>query len=104
MTAQAFGSNLIIENLSKRYLTPASELVALKEIDLTIGAGEFVAIVGASGCGKSTLLRIIGGLENGFDGSLRLGNERISGPGLDRGMVFQEHRLIPWLTVEKNVA
>lgn len=97
-------SNLIIENLNKRYLTPASEVVALKDIELTIGAGEFVAIVGASGCGKSTLLRIIAGLENGFQGSVRLGDAPVAGPGLDRGMVFQEHRLIPWLTVEKNVA
>ncbi len=97
-------SNLTIEKLSKRYLTPASEVVALKDIDLTIGEGEFVAIVGASGCGKSTLLRIIAGLENGFAGSVRLGNASVSGPGLDRGMVFQEHRLIPWLSVEKNVA
>ncbi|SRR6266571_3615469 len=105
MTIQSVhASKLIIENLNKRYFTPASEVVALKDIDLTIGAGEFVAIVGASGCGKSTLLRIIAGLENGFQGSIRLGYAPVAGPGLDRGMVFQEHRLIPWLTVEKNVA
>lgn len=105
MTAHsAQASNLVIEDLNKRYRTPAGEVEALREIDLTIGAGEFVAIVGASGCGKSTLLRIIAGLENGFAGSIRLGNAPISGPGLDRGMVFQEHRLIPWLSVEKNVA
>ncbi len=105
MTIQSVhASKLIIENLNKRYFTPASEVVALKDIDLTIGAGEFVAIVGASGCGKSTLLRIIAGLENGFQGSIRLGYAPVAGPGLDRGMVFQEHRLIRWLTVEKNVA
>jgi sulfonate transport system ATP-binding protein len=105
MTIQAVhASNLIIENLNKRYLTPVGEVEALRDIDLTIGAGEFVAIVGASGCGKSTLLRIIAGLENGFRGAVKLGDVPIAGPGLDRGMVFQEHRLIPWLTVEKNVA
>ncbi|HEY6837213.1 MAG TPA: ABC transporter ATP-binding protein [Geobacteraceae bacterium] len=105
MTAHsAHASNLVIEDLNKSYLTPAGQVEALREIDLTIEAGEFLAIVGASGCGKSTLLRIIAGLENGFAGSVRLGDAPISGPGLDRGMVFQEHRLIPWLSVEKNVA
>ncbi|HEY5974237.1 MAG TPA: ABC transporter ATP-binding protein [Geobacteraceae bacterium] len=105
MTAQTVhASNLIIERLNKKYLTSGSAVVALEEINLTIGEGEFVSIVGASGCGKSTLLRIIAGLENGFAGSVKLGGSPISGPGLDRGMVFQEHRLIPWLTVENNVA
>jgi sulfonate transport system ATP-binding protein len=105
MTAQTVhASNLTIERLNKKYLTAESTVVALEEINLTIGEGEFVSIVGASGCGKSTLLRIIAGLENGFAGSVKLGGFPISGPGLDRGMVFQEHRLIPWLTVESNVA
>ncbi|MBI1920993.1 MAG: ABC transporter ATP-binding protein [Geobacter sp.] len=97
-------SNLVIEGLHKSFPTRDSEVVALKEINLTIGEGEFVAIVGASGCGKSTLLRIVAGLENGYDGAVSLGNRPIAGPGLDRGMVFQEHRLLPWLTVEENVA
>jgi len=97
-------SNLVIEGLNKSYKVNNAEVIALQGIDLAIGAGEFVSIVGSSGCGKSTLLRIISGLENSYVGEVRIGGSRISGPGLDRGMVFQEHRLIPWLTVEQNVA
>lgn len=98
------GSSLVVERLHKRFQVRTSEVVALQDINLSIDEGEFISIVGSSGCGKSTLLRIIAGLENGYDGAVRLGDRRIAGPGLDRGMVFQEHRLIPWLTVEQNVA
>lgn len=101
--ATTAASHLVIENLRKSYRGRISEVLALQEINLTIRQGEFVCIVGSSGCGKSTLLRIIAGLENGYQGSVRLGGARIAGPGLDRGMVFQEHRLLPWLTVEQNV-
>jgi sulfonate transport system ATP-binding protein len=66
--------------------------------------GEFVSIIGSSGCGKSTLLRIIAGLETDYAGSAVFDGARISGPGLERGVVFQEHRLFPWLTVQENVA
>lgn len=98
------GENLVIEGLSKKYQLSAGEVLALQDINISIPEGEFVSIVGASGCGKSTLLRIIAGLENGYDGTVILGDTPISGPGLDRGMVFQEHRLLPWLTVSENVA
>jgi sulfonate transport system ATP-binding protein len=94
---------LRIENLSKSYRVREEEVKALLGIDLTIRDDEFVAIVGSSGCGKSTLLRIVAGLETGYEGVVELDGKRISGPGLDRGMVFQEHRLLPWLTVEENV-
>jgi len=104
MNAATTSSSLVIEGLNKNYRVNGAEIAALHGIDLTIREGEFVSIVGSSGCGKSTLLRIIAGLENGYSGDVRIGGRRISGPGLDRGMVFQEHRLIPWLTVEKNVA
>jgi sulfonate transport system ATP-binding protein len=104
MSAAAIASDLAIENLNKTYWSDSGEIAALQGINLAIGAGEFVSIVGSSGCGKSTLLRIISGLENGYSGEVRIGGRKIGGPGLDRGMVFQEHRLIPWLTVEQNVA
>jgi len=103
MSATA-ASNLIVEGLNKSYKVNGGEVIALQGIDLSIREGEFVSIVGSSGCGKSTLLRIIAGLENGYSGEVRIAGRRIAGPGLDRGMVFQEHRLIPWLTVEQNVA
>jgi len=104
MNAATTASSLVIEGLKKDYKVNGGEITALQGIDLAIREGEFVSIVGSSGCGKSTLLRIIAGLENGYSGDVRIGGKRIAGPGLDRGMVFQEHRLIPWLTVEKNVA
>lgn len=103
MSATA-ASNLVIEGLNKSYQVNSGNVVALQGIDLAIREGEFVSIVGSSGCGKSTLLRIIAGLENGYSGQVRIGGRAIAGPGLERGMVFQEHRLIPWLTVEQNVA
>lgn len=79
-------------------------LLALQDINLHITPGEFTCVVGGSGCGKTTLLRIIAGLECGYSGDVLLGEQRIVGPGLDRGLVFQEHRLLPWLTVAENVA
>jgi len=102
MSATA-ADTLVIEKLDKSYKSKTGDVEALQGIDLNIRKGEFVCIVGSSGCGKSTLLRIIAGLENGYSGEVRIGNRKIRGPGLDRGMVFQEHRLIPWLTVEQNV-
>jgi len=101
---ESIGASLVIESLHKKFQLRAGEVTALQDINLSISDGEFISIVGASGCGKSTLLRIIAGLENGHEGTVKLGGRRIAGPGLDRGMVFQEHRLLPWLTVEDNVA
>ena len=72
-------------------------------INLEIKRREFIAIIGASGCGKSTLLRIIGGLETRTSGEARMNGHMLSGPGADRGMVFQEYTLFPWLTIKKNV-
>jgi ABC-type nitrate/sulfonate/bicarbonate transport system ATPase subunit len=79
------------------------EVTALQDVDLTVAKGEFVSIIGTSGCGKTTLLRIIAGLENEYDGQALLNGVPILKPGLDRGVIFQDHRLLPWLTIEKNV-
>jgi sulfonate transport system ATP-binding protein len=95
---------LRIDGVSKTYQQKDGEVLALADIDLCIAEGEFVSIVGGSGCGKSTLLRIIAGFETEYQGRVTLGGRAIQKPGLDRGMVFQEHRLLPWLTVEKNIA
>jgi sulfonate transport system ATP-binding protein len=78
-------------------------LLALKDILLTIDPGEFVCIVGGSGCGKTTLLRIIAGLETEYEGAVFLDGKKVTGTSLDRGVVFQEHRLLSWLTVHDNV-
>jgi NitT/TauT family transport system ATP-binding protein len=77
---------------------------ALDGVSFTVADGEFVCIVGPSGCGKTTLFRIIAGLEAASDGEVRLDGERVTGPAMDRGMVFQEYGLFPWRTVLENVA
>jgi sulfonate transport system ATP-binding protein len=93
-----------IQDVSKRYVVESQSLPVLESISLTIEAGEFVSIVGASGCGKSTLLRLLVGLDDRYQGEIRINGVRLSGTSLDRGIVFQEHRLFPWLTVAQNVA
>lgn len=95
---------LKISGLHKSFRVNQEQVPVLRNIDISIRQGEFVSIVGSSGCGKSTLLRILAGLERDYEGDVTLKNERIAKPGLDRGMVFQEHRLFPWLTVRNNIA
>lgn len=94
---------LSIRGLSKSYRLETGILPVLQGIDLDVEPGSFTAIIGASGCGKSTLLRLILGLEPEYEGSILLDGQPLRGPSLERGMVFQEHRLFPWLTVEQNV-
>ena len=100
----AHAGTLAIRGLNKQYEVKGEVLPVLQDIHLTIEPGEFVSIVGSSGCGKSTLLRLVIGLEGDYQGEILLGGQRIVGTSLNRGIVFQEHRLFPWLTVEKNVA
>jgi NitT/TauT family transport system ATP-binding protein len=80
------------------------QVVALQSIDLAITAGEFVCVVGPSGCGKSTLLNILAGFETQTSGRLTVNGMPVSAPGPDRGMVFQDYALFPWMTVASNVA
>lgn len=80
------------------------QIPVLGQMDLFIASGEFVSILGPSGCGKTTLLRMILGLEKNFDGQLTIGDQRIVGPGLDRGVVFQDPVLLPWFRVEQNIS
>lgn len=102
--AQTAAKALTINNLNKTFTIAGKPVNVLTTINLAVKPGEFVSIIGPSGCGKSTLLRLVVGLEPVTGGEIRLGAERVAGPGTDRGMVFQEARLYPWLTVEKNVA
>ena len=99
----AHAGTLTLQNLSKQYEVKGAALPVLQDISLSITPGEFVSIVGASGCGKSTLLRLIIGLEEGYQGQILLDGQRIKGTSLNRGIVFQEHRLFPWLNVRDNI-
>jgi NitT/TauT family transport system ATP-binding protein len=94
---------LSVQALCKWFSATAGRFDALSDISFGVGAGEFVAIVGASGCGKSTLLRIIAGLEQPSSGAVLVDQRAIDGPGCDRAMVFQDYSLYPWLTVLENI-
>jgi NitT/TauT family transport system ATP-binding protein len=94
---------LEINNLNKSFSTKGGELLALENISMKVYKNEFACIVGASGCGKSTLLNIIAGLDQQTSGEILLEGRPVSGPGADRGMVFQNYTLYPWLTVAENI-
>lgn len=94
---------LQVRGLSKIYEDNSREVVALKDVNLEVKESEFVMIVGPSGCGKTSLINIIGGLDEASAGEVLLDGKAVSGPGADRGMVFQGYSLFPWLTVQKNV-
>ncbi|WP_295458608.1 ABC transporter ATP-binding protein [uncultured Thiodictyon sp.] len=99
----AGASALKLDRIHKTFQVDGRPIEVLIDINLDVRAGEFVCLVGASGCGKSTILRMIGGLETPTTGAVLIDGKAVTGPGLDRGIVFQEHRLFPWLTVEENI-
>lgn len=92
-----------IQGVEQTFKTNKGPFCALKDIDLTVAKGEFVALIGHSGCGKSTLLNLLAGLTTPTDGTLLCANREISGPGPERAVVFQNHSLLPWLTCYENV-
>ena len=94
---------LEVKNLYKRFRGSGQELTVLDDISLTVKPGEFISVIGSSGCGKTTFLRLIVGLEKDYEGDILLDGKKLNGPDRNRGVVFQDHRLLPWLTVEKNV-
>ncbi|WP_147821964.1 ABC transporter ATP-binding protein [Salidesulfovibrio onnuriiensis] len=96
-------SKLSIQGLTKVFGGGDKAVTALDNVSLEIAEGEFTVVVGPSGCGKSTLLNIVAGLEHETSGQAVLGGRKITGPGADRGMVFQSYTLFPWLTVRENV-
>jgi sulfonate transport system ATP-binding protein len=103
MTELATGA-VNIQQVNKSFVRAGEpELTVLKNISLNIKAGEFISIVGSSGCGKSTLLRLLVGLEQDFEGVISIDGQPIHGTSLERGIVFQDHRLFPWLSVRDNI-
>lgn len=96
-------AKLVISGLTKTFEAEQGEIRALGGIDLTIAENEFVSLVGTSGCGKSTLLMIVAGLESRTEGSVTIDGTLVTGPGLDRGVVFQSYTLLPWLSALGNV-
>src|SRR5258705_10492451 len=95
---------LKITDVNKTFQIGDERVEALHHVDLLINKGEFVCLIGASGCGKSTVLRIIAGFEQPTAGDVRVYDAPITGPGSDRGMVFQDFALFPWMTVRENIA
>ena len=96
-------TKLKIDNVKKIYQTRKGEMTALNGVNLDIKENEFICVVGPSGCGKSTLLNIIAGLDTPTSGAVYIDGKKIEGTGTERGVVFQQYALFPWLTVKKNV-
>jgi sulfonate transport system ATP-binding protein len=99
----ATSEGLDIRHVRKRYVQQDTALDVLDDISLRVRPGEFVSVLGASGCGKSTLLRLIAGLDTDYSGEILVAGEQVRDTSLQRGIVFQDHRLFPWLTASQNI-
>jgi nitrate ABC transporter ATP-binding subunit len=97
------GDTLSNRGVTKIFHSAAGETIALRDINLNVKRGEFVTLIGHSGCGKSTLLNVVAGLLAQTSGEVLLSGRPITGPGPDRGVVFQNYSLLPWLSVKENV-
>jgi NitT/TauT family transport system ATP-binding protein len=103
LEATLANSKLLGKDVTKIYKGKKKSTLAIQKTNFEILDNEFVCIVGPSGCGKSTLLKMIAGLDDVSEGSIFLDGKQLSGPGADRGVVFQSYSLFPWMTVEKNI-
>ena len=105
MTGMIAAPKLRLNQVVKEYVAPrtGTRTVAVSGADLVVAAGEFVCIVGPSGCGKSTVLNLIAGLDTPSSGTIEINGAPVDGPGADRGVMFQDYALFPWLTVQENI-
>src|SRR5215831_17172056 len=101
---EATSAILVVDDVVKRFDTPEGVLTALDHVSLSVAPGEFVGVIGPSGCGKSTLFNVIGGLLDGYEGTVQVAGERMRGPHAAIGMIFQEESTFPWRNVIDNVA
>jgi NitT/TauT family transport system ATP-binding protein len=102
--ASANDGILVVDDIVKRFETPEGPLTAVDHVSLSVKPGEFLAVIGPSGCGKSTLFNIVGGLIEGYEGTVTVAGDRVRGPHPAIGMVFQEESTFPWRSVIDNVA
>ena len=99
MANESNNSAVSVKGLNKHF----GDVQALDNINLEVGNGEFLSVIGVSGCGKSTLIRIIGGLEQASEGEVTVNGKKVKKPSKKIGFVFQDHRLLPWLTASENI-
>src|SRR3979411_1520329 len=95
---------LVADDIVVRFETAEGPITAVDNVSFTVAPGDFVSVIGPSGCGKSTLFNVIGGLIDGYEGSITVAGERVAGPHASIGMIFQEESTFPWRTVIDNVA
>lgn len=103
LEAHVASSKILAEHIDKVYISGKKQTVAIEDASIDIQDNDFVCIVGPSGCGKSTLLRMLAGLDFPTSGKIIVNDRTVTGPGPDRGMVFQTYTLFPWMTVENNI-
>ena len=94
---------VIFKNVSKTYHGDHGSVKVVEDVSFNIAEGEFVSLIGPSGCGKTTMLQMLAGFVTPDTGSITLDGAAIKGPGSDRGVIFQEYGVFPWLTVQKNI-
>lgn len=98
-------TNLLeIKNVTKIFKSKTNQVKAIDNVSFNVAKGEFISVIGPSGCGKTTLLRLIAGIEKDYQGDILLNKKRVEKAGLDRGVIFQDHRLLPWLNIEDNLS
>lgn len=103
LEAHVASSKILVEHIDKVYTSNKKSVKAIEDVSIDIQDNDFVCIVGPSGCGKSTLLRMLAGLDFPTAGQIIVNDRKVTGPGPDRGMVFQTYTLFPWMTVEENI-